>query len=158
MISSIQNSGNYPLETGKATIPEGQLRLVPVWGVPAGKYSRPIPKFLYRLRAPLRWWSRSIVRIGVREVCMSAARIRAIWRSMHPVGESNVIHIYIPDSMQSLVKEHTLLRSYSGDMERLEKERPYLGLFDEQIFLLGFCSGARTALYTLDIEKKRTEL
>src|SRR5437667_1756151 len=110
---------NVGLSSG-ATRPDARPSVVQ-WDVRPGTASRPMPKFFYRLRAPLRWWSCSIARILVAEVCSLPLRIVAILRA--PNQKTGV---YIPSLSDASGFEYAC----SEGIRELQRAHRWCGVLD----------------------------
>jgi hypothetical protein len=107
------------------------------WHVPAGKYSRPIPKFLYRLSAPLRSPKMAIVRIAVGEFCNLRQRILAT----HRIGyQTNGLPI--PCDPRPGPPSIAFEFACNDGIQRLFREPGVRGVLDIQVYMRGFQEGA----------------
>lgn len=141
-----------PVTTGREPFPNEKLpRRLTIAElesrVPAGSASRPIAKFAYRLCAPLRWWSRSILRIVAIELCSLPLRILAIlkqpslpqgvpipldlggWNPANPEIASSYIH------------------ACSLGMQQLQSERRMLSALETQTYVRAFRQGATWGIH-----------
>lgn len=139
-----------------AIAPDSRQRSAQVLYVPAGKYSAPIPKFLYRLRAPLRWWKRSTARIMALEVCNLPARMVASRRILLDLRKGLPFQFDIPANMVILLPVHMLPRFYTQGMEKLQTEQT-VSLLDQQVFYQAFRAGVESALRIVDKQMTHKE-
>jgi hypothetical protein len=124
----------------------------------SGTSSSPISKFLYRLNAPRRWWSRSTVRIMVLEACSLPSRIRAIPKAAGDFQEGLPLQSYpVPVCMESLYEENMLPHFYmlALDTEKQRTQRRFFGVLDQQTFALGFREGVESVLRIADMKMTR---
>jgi hypothetical protein len=125
-----------------------------VSNVPPGSASRPIPRLLYRLSAPLRWWRRSIVRIMAGEVYRLFLRMKVILRTpslrlgpslpLSPKGHS----------LENFGSGSNFLRACSESMLCLRKESSWIGNLDLQMAAQAFRQGASWAIDNACSEKR----
>jgi len=117
-------------------------RPVSEWNVPPGSASRPIPRFLYRLAAPLRWWMESSLRIVAEECCKFPLRILTIVRNpMLRYGAP------IPDGPEGLGLEswearNTYLRACSESIEQMQRDNRWIGTLECQMAAQAYRQGA----------------
>lgn len=110
--------------------------------VSAGSASRPISKLTYRLCAPLRWWSRSILRMVAVEICSLPLRIRAIL-SEPSLRLGVPITAYPEDcSGVNLATLNSYLHACTGGIRRLRRERPVVSALETQTYARAFRQGA----------------
>jgi hypothetical protein len=112
----------------------------------------PTPKWLYRLRAPWRWWHRSIVRIFAEEFCNFPRRIAAILRTPSlaigwriPKGISD----HMVDSPGSFLSVNSWPHACSSNMLSLQSQHPWLGSLELEICCLAFQRGAEYHAHTI---------
>lgn len=113
------------------------------------------PKWLYLLRAPYRWWHRSIARILVEEFCNFPRRIVAVLRT-----PSLAIGFRIPngiadrrvDSPGSFRSVNSWLHACSSNTLSLQSQYPWLGDLELEICCLAFEQGAKWHAHTLHTE------
>ena len=128
------------------------LNAIPVseWNVPAGSASRPIPKLLYRLSAPLRWKWATIARIVLLEICSLVPRIRESFRDK----ECSVGSVPLsPDPRPGYRPALAIARACSRDMEQLRLAYGVdfpLGL---RLYAKGFSQGASWMLRSCTEQK-----
>jgi len=130
------------------------------WNVPPGTASHPISRFLYRLRARLRWWrSGSTVRIVAWELCRIPLRIVAIVRAPNlrfgvavprdPRGAA-APHPWLPDTNRfELV--------CSKGIQELQRELRWCGVLDWRTYTRGFYEGSLWAMGIADSGKRNEE-
>lgn len=128
-------------EAGRITLAELQSR------VPAGTASRPMSKFAYRLSAPLRWWSRSILRIVAIELCSLPLRILAILKQPSlrlgvpiplDLGGCNPAN---PETLSSYIHACSL------GIQQLQSERRMLSALETQTYVRAFRQGATWGIH-----------
>src|ERR1039458_7916999 len=103
------------------SVRNGKMR-VSVLRVPADKPSDPISKFLHRLCAPLRWWSRSTPQIAVHELGRTILRIPSIPKAISALREGLVASPHIPDAYKVNHRLVSMLPlACKTGMEKLEK-------------------------------------
>jgi hypothetical protein len=128
-----------------------EQRSAPVFCVRPGKLSSPISKFLYRLCAPLRWWSHSTARIVVHTLRTLPLRIAATRKARRDFLEGLPLQSYpTPACMESLYEESMLPHFCMTDMEKLSMERKFFEDLDQQTFVLGFRAGVESVFRTVD--------
>jgi hypothetical protein len=110
--------------------------------VPAGSASSPSAKLAYRLCAPLRWWSRCILRIVAVEFCSFPLRILAIL-------ETPSLRVGVPVSLdplaynlQSFDLANRYLHACTQGIRCLRTQRRLISPLDLQIYVQGFEQGA----------------
>lgn len=110
------------------------------------------PKWLYLLRAPHRWWFRSIVRILVEEFYNFPRRIAAVlrtpslatgWRLPNGIADRRAGN---PGSFRSV---NSWLHACSSNMLSLQSQYPWLGELELEICCLAFERGAKWHAHTL---------
>lgn len=120
---------------------------------------RPTPKWLYRLRAPSRWWHRSIARIFAEEFCNFPRRISAIlhtpslatgWRIPKGISDHRAGS---PGSFRSM---NSWLHACSSNMLSLQSQYPWLGSLELEICCLAFERGAKWHAGTIHNESDIT--
>jgi hypothetical protein len=132
------------------SVRNGKMR-VSVLHVPAGKASDPISKFLHRLCAPLRWWSRSTPQIAVHEMGRTILRILSIPKAISALREGLVASPHIPDAYRANHHLVSMLpHTCKTGMERLENAHRWFGVQDCQTYFQGFREGAECGLSMLD--------
>jgi len=129
------------------------------WNAQPGSASRPIPRFLYQLRAPLRWWSRfPIARIVAAEVCNLPLRIVAILRAPNPRNgvilprdpRAKAPHLWLPDT------DRFELVCNKG-IQELQREHRWCGVLDCRTYTRGFYEGSLWSMGTSGSEKRNEE-
>ena len=110
--------------------------------VPAGSASSPMSKLGYRLCAPLRWWSRSILRIMGEEICRFPLRILAILRTRSlrdgvpiPLDQKSL-------DLGSFGVMNSFLLACSEGMQQLRKRHSWIATLEVQIYFQAFAQGA----------------
>jgi len=117
--------------------------------VRGGSASRPIAKLAYRLCAPVRWYSRSILRILAVEFCSFPFRIATILRETSlRLGVPVPLH---PEdySLGNFEKANNYLRACTEGIRRLQNQRRITSSLDFQIHVQAFQQGATWALHNL---------
>jgi hypothetical protein len=110
--------------------------------VPAGSASRPIPKLLYRLGAPLRWWSDSTLRTVATEICSLPLRILAVLKKPFlRLGVPIPVDLegYSPASPEIM---SSYLRACSEGIQQLRSERPIISPLEIETYFRAFRQGA----------------
>lgn len=115
--------------------------------VPAGSASSPSAKFAYRLCAPLRWWSRSTLRIVALELCSFPLRMAAILRTPSlregvpiPLGPLGY-------NLRSFGQAYSYLHACTQGMQCLQSQRRLISPLDLQIYAQAFQRGATWAAH-----------
>jgi len=112
--------------------------LVWEWRVPPGTASRPIPRFLYRLSAPLRWYRSTIAHILADECCRLPVHIRCMRRVLSPGGG-----VPIPSDPRQIPFSIAFELACSDGIQRLFQETGEGSLWDRWTYAQGFLAGAR---------------
>lgn len=108
------------------------------WHVPAGKYSRPIPRLLYRLSAPFRWPKIAIVRIAAMELRNLHQRILATHRIGYPENG-----VPIPRDPRPGPYSLAFASACSDGIQQLLRESGIGSALDIQLYVRGFHQGAK---------------
>jgi hypothetical protein len=108
------------------------------WNVPPGRLSRPIPRFLYRVAAPWRWFRRTIAHTVVSEVCRMPFRILATCRT-----PSLYRGIPLPSDPRALPFSIAFELACNEGIQTLMKEKARRGPLDLQTYIQGFHDGAK---------------
>ena len=109
------------------------------WHVPPGTLSRPIPRFLYRLCAPLRWCHGSIARIAVLEICSLPRRIATTRKILSPSGG-----IPIPSDPRQIPHSIAFELACNADMEKLLNQTEFwFRPLDRWLYGQAFLAGAQ---------------
>lgn len=134
--------------------PSPTQRPVQVIYVPPGKASRPIPKLLYRLSAPLRWWESSTAREVTREIYMWPLRMKAVLVGMSELREGKIEVRFYRTSGPNVNPdaENILLLACSSGMRELQKQSPWSGVLDSLTYLAGFQAGVESAIRSAGID------
>lgn len=117
------------------------------WNVPPGTSSAPIAKAVYRLCAPLRWWSESIVRIVALEICNLPRRIQACLREPH-LRYGAPLELPCPADCvwDDSGLESKFLHSCMNDMQKLSLEHRWAGNLERRMAAQAYALGAEWAL------------
>jgi len=111
------------------------------WHVPPGRLSRPIPRFLYRLSAPLRWFRGTIAHtVGVQSYRFFL-RTRSICQTPYPRASVNV-----PCDPRRIPLSIAFELACSAGMQRLQQEQAWCDLKDLQVYARAFREGAECSL------------
>src|SRR5215831_3386012 len=110
--------------------------------VRSGSASGPISKYLYLLRAPLRWWKRSSHTRAVEEIHSLPRRIQATRRLNTSLGGRG----YLLPARVEPIPYLELLDACKMDMEELRTEYPRMTSLDRQMAVAGWAKGLQFAL------------
>ena len=113
--------------------------------VPAGSASRPIPKLLYRLRAPLRWWSDSILRTVALESYSLFLHIATLLRAPSLRAGVPIAVRLGSHNLANLGKASSFADACTQGMERLQTEHWTASMLVLQIYAQAFHDGANWA-------------
>ena len=109
--------------------------------VPPGTLSRPIPRFLYRLRAPLRWFRGSTAHIVALELYNLPRRIAANReRQFHHLG------ILLPSDPRQNSPLIAFELACNEGMEKLQRDFPFCLSLEQALYARGFLEGAEYEL------------
>jgi hypothetical protein len=130
-----------PLPTSKAAdhqsnSGEGLLR------VPAGSASHPKAKFLYRLRAPRRWWLHSTLRRVLEEFYNLPRRIVAVLNEPSLAAGPTIPLCPDGNSPGNFYEVNNWLHACNENIQRLQNQHPWIGALDFQICAQAFALGA----------------
>jgi hypothetical protein len=120
------------------------------WSVPPGTSSSPRAKFLYRLRAPQRWWLQSISRIVVQEILAFPHRILAALRIPHLRLGNTLLSSRGNRSMVSPCEVSEFVRACKTDMEKQRTNHPWLTTLDCEVLSQSYRLGVEWAFDTID--------
>lgn len=108
--------------------------------VPAGRYSRPIPRFFYRLRAPLRWFCGTSAYWAFRELMAIPKRIKIRNEHIEAISRGQIGDRIVPiDHPHSVDMEWAEING----MFKLFDDHGWMGSSDLRVYSRGFTEGAR---------------
>lgn len=114
--------------------------------VPAGSASHPIAKLKYRLSAPLRWWSRSILRILAIELCSFPLRILTILRTPSLRWGTPIPYHLEDHNLGSLEEVNNYGLACIEGTQDLRKQRRVISVLEYRTYCQGFRDGATWGL------------
>jgi hypothetical protein len=121
--------------------------------VPAGSASRPKAKFLYRLNAPLRWWSHSMLRRILGEFYNLPCRIVAVLNEPSLASGPTIPLCPDGDSPGNFYEVNNWLHACTENIQRLQNQHPWIGVLDFEICTQAFALGAGWAWHNACTKK-----